>query len=133
MKIHGGCLCGKTRYELSGALQGLNDCHCVDCRRSAGAPYVTWGSVRPSEMRIVQGGLRKVSHADRLRYFAECCGTPLFFKEDEASEWIDVTIGSLDDPSGYAPQQSTWTEDKLPWVKLDPALPAYPQKSPMGI
>ena len=84
-------------------------------------------------MRIVQGGLRRVPHANRLRYFAACCGTPLFFKEDEASEWIDVTIGSLDDPSGHAPQQSTWTEDKLPWVKLDPALPAYPQKSPTGI
>ena len=23
----------------------LVDCHCIDCRRSAGAPYVQWGSV----------------------------------------------------------------------------------------
>jgi hypothetical protein len=132
MEIQGGCLCGTMRYVLTAELQGLSDCHCVDCRRSAGAPYVTWGSVRPNEMRIVSGNVRKVPYAERLRYFAECCGTHLFFKENDGAEWVDVTVASLDEPSSYAPQKSVWTEDKLPWVTLDPKLPSFLQRSTTG-
>lgn len=129
MEILGGCLCGGTRYLLLTAPVSLSDCHCVDCRRSSGAPYVTWGSVRPSDLQITRGDVRKIPYAGRLRSFAGCCGTHLFFQETAESEWIDVTIASLDDPQGYAPTKCIWTEDKLPWVVLDPELPSYPQSS----
>lgn len=133
LKITGGCLCGGMRYEVDGDLQGLCDCHCIDCRRSSGAPYVTWGSVRPAQLRIVKGGVRRVPHAERLRFFADCCGTHLFFKDSDEAEWIDITIASLDEPGAYAPAKSVWTEDKLPWVVLDPRLPSFPRKGTTGI
>src|ERR1700712_160991 len=111
MELTGGCLCGKTRYVLSAEPASIGDCHCIDCRRSAGAPYVTWGSVRPAQLRLVAGGLRRGLHADRLRCFAECCGTHLFFEENGGAQWIDVTIASLDDPTQFAPRKSIWIED----------------------
>ena len=129
MEIPGGCVCGGCRYALLEAPVALNDCHCIDCRRSSGAPYVTWGSVRPAQLRIVRGEVREVPHAGRWRSFAACCGTQLFFRESAAAEWIDVTIASLDEPSGYAPEKAIWTEDKLPWVILNPKLPAFPRSS----
>ena len=129
MELTGGCVCGGTRYALLAAPAGLNDCHCVDCRRSTGAPYVTWGSVRPADLKITQGKLREVPHAGRLRSFAACCGTHLFFRETTTSEWIDVTIASLDDPTAFPPEKSIWTEDKLTWVILDPKLPAFRRSS----
>jgi hypothetical protein len=76
-------------------------------------------------MEIWSGELRRVSHANRLRSFAACCGTPLFIQDDVSSEWIDVTVASLDDPETFPPVAAIWTEDKLPWVKLDPSLPAF--------
>src|SRR5712691_12711 len=41
------------------------------------------------------------------------------------SEWIDVTVASLDDPKTYHPAVAIWTEDKLPWVKLDRSRRAF--------
>jgi len=66
-----------------------------------------------------------VFYADRLRSFASCCGTPLFIQDEANSEWIDVTVASLDDPTTTPPEAAIWIEDKLPWVQLDPGRPAF--------
>lgn len=125
--FEGGCLCGGTRYALDEALTTLNDCHCLDCRRSSGAPYVSWGTVSRKRMRLIRGDLRHIPHASRVRSFAACCGTHLFFAETPESETIDVTVASLDDPLPWGPTFTIWTEDKLPWVVLDEKRPTYPR------
>jgi hypothetical protein len=127
--VEGGCLCGETRYRLTAVPSGLGDCHCVDCRRASGAPFVTWGTVPRRNVELLQGKLREVRFADRVRSFAACCGTPLFFAETTDSPTVDFTVGSLDDPTPFAPRKAIWTEDRLPWVILDPALPSYRQSS----
>ena len=76
-------------------------------------------------MTLTRGTLRTIAHANRVRSFAACCGTHLFFADQPESETIDVTIASLDDPTPFAPQMSIWTEDRLPWVPLDDSRPVY--------
>jgi hypothetical protein len=125
--IQGGCLCGKTRYQLSATPTDLNDCHCIDCRRSSGAPFVSWGTVNRADVHLVSGELRKVPHANRIRSFAACCGTQLFFETTRESATVDVTLASLDDPVPFAPRLTIWTEDRLPWVPLDETRPTYRQ------
>src|SRR6266446_10026387 len=88
-------------------------------------PYVTWCSVPSKAIEVLSGELRRVSYAGRLRSFASCCGTPLFIQDEVSSEWIDVTVASLDDPKTFHPEVAIWTEDKLPWVKLDPSRRAF--------
>ena len=129
MEITGGCVCGGTRYVLKSRPVALIDCHCIDCRRSAGAPYVTWGSVPREDLIVTKGESRKIAHANRVRSFAACCGTHLFFEDTKDSDMIDVTIASLDDPTPFAPEKAIWLEDKLPWVTLDESLPMF-QKTP---
>ena len=114
---------------LKGRPFALIDCHCIDCRRSAGAAYVTWGSVRREDLVVTKGEPRKIAHANRVRSFAPCCGTHLFFEDAKDSDAIDVTIASLDDPTPFPPRKAIWLEDKLPWVTLDESLPMF-QKSP---
>jgi hypothetical protein len=126
-RIEGGCLCGGVRYRLHAEPVQLSDCHCIDCRRASAAPVVTWGSVRKVDIEVLSGELRKVPHAERLRSFAGCCGTPLFFQDNEESASVDVTIASLDHPESYSPAVAIWTEDRLPWVVLDPSRPTYRQ------
>jgi len=123
--IEGGCLCGGTRYRLEEKPTTLNDCHCLDCRRSSGAPYVTWGTVPRAKLTLLAGNVREIPHAGRVRSFAACCGTHLFFADTPDSATIDVTIASLDDPRPFPPQMAIWTEDRLPWVILDEKLPTY--------
>jgi hypothetical protein len=48
----------------------LVDCHCIDCRRSAGAPYVQWGSVPRKDVVVTKGEPRKIACANRIRSFA---------------------------------------------------------------
>jgi len=127
MELTGGCVCGGTRYVLKSRPFALVDCHCIDCRRSAGAPYVTWGSVPREDLVVTKDEPRKIAHANRIRSFAACCGTHLFFEDTKDSDTIDVTIASLDDPASFAPQKVIWLEDKLPWVTPDESLPSYPK------
>ena len=101
------------------------DCHCIDCRRSAGAPYVTWGAVPREDLVVIKGEPRKISYANRIRSFAACCGTHLFIEDTKDSDTIDVTIASLDDPTPFAPRRAIWLEDKLPWVTIDESLPMF--------
>jgi hypothetical protein len=130
--IAGGCLCGGVRYRLHAEPTQLSDCHCIDCRRASAAPFVTWGSVRKEDIELLSGELRKVPHAERLRSFAACWGTPLFFQDSEASASIDVTIASLDRPEFYSPAVAIWTEDRLPWAVLDPSRRTYGQGRQTG-
>src|SRR5437016_12789758 len=96
-------VCCGTRYVLKSRPVALVDCHCIDCRRSAGAPYVQWGSVRREDLVVTKGEPRKIAYANRIRSFAACCGTHLFFEDSKELENIDVTIASLDDPASFAP------------------------------
>ncbi len=127
MELPGGCLCGGTRYVLKSRPFGLIDCHCIDCQRSAGAPYVQWGSVPRQDLVVTKGEPRKIAYADRIRSFAACCGTHLFFEDTKDSEAIDVTIASLDDPAPFAPGKVGWLEVKLQWVVIDEPLPYLPK------
>ena len=127
MDLTGGCVCGGTRYSLKSRPFALIDCHCIDCRRSAGAPYITWGSVPREDLVITKGEPRKIVHAKRIRSFAACCGTHLFFEDAKDSDTVDVTIASLDDPTPFAPQKVIFLEDKLPWVVVDESLPSFPK------
>jgi hypothetical protein len=46
-------------------------------------------------------------------------------QDEVTSARIDVTVGSLDDPKTFPPEAAIWTDDKLPWVKLDPSRRAF--------
>jgi hypothetical protein len=127
MEIAGGCVCGGTRYVLKNRPLAVVDCHCIDCQKSAGAPYLTWGTMPRKDLVLTKGEPRKIPYANRIRSFAACCGTHLFFEDAKDSEMIDVTIASLDDPTPFAPQKVIWLEDKLPWVALDKSLPSFPK------
>ena len=41
MDRDGGCLCGATRYKVSGDPLRVLYCHCDDCRRAIGAPVLS--------------------------------------------------------------------------------------------
>ena len=77
------------------------------------------------DLSVTKGEPRKIALANRIRSFAACSGTHLFFEEAKDSDTIDVTIASLDDPAPFAPQKAIWLEDKLPWVVIDESIPSF--------
>jgi hypothetical protein len=116
--VPGGCLCGAVRYEGSGEPYNITHCHCEDCRKSAGAPFVTWASFRRNNFRFTKGEPRQIEWAGRVRSFCPNCGTALTFISGADSNEIDVTVATFDRPEIVTPADHTWTEDRLPWIKL---------------
>ena len=86
---------------------------------------VAWVSVRRDDFALLSGELKRVTHAERLRSFAPCCGTPISIQDEEDAEWIDVTTCSLDRPESHAPKAAIWTEDRLPWMAKAASFPEF--------
>jgi hypothetical protein len=128
-KLDGGCLCGAVRYEASGAAVGITHCHCRTCRRASGAPLVTWAGFDSDKFKFTQGRPATYSSSENVvRTFCDRCGTALTYQRIDLPDSIDVTLGSLDDPEQLTPQDHTWTESRISWIRLSDDLPAYPRE-----
>jgi hypothetical protein len=129
--LKGGCFCRRVRYEAAGSAFDETNCHCSICRRTTGAPFVTWFSVSRSQFRLVCGEPARLrSTAKGTRSFCPQCGTQLTFEHADFPDEIDVTTCSLDAPEGLTPRDHTYTSSKLSWVKLADQLPEYQESRP---
>ena len=85
-----------------------------------------WGTFERAGFRITAGRLSEYRSSARvLRGFCAACGTALTFRNEARAAEIDVTLGSLDEPTPLAPQMHVWVADKLPWVTIADALPQH--------
>ena len=118
VEITGGCMCGEVRYLLTCDPIYATACHCSDCRRSCGAPSVTWITVPVEHFAFTTGEpARYASSKNVERTFCLKCGTSLAYKIKRRENQIDITTGSLDDPEAYPPTQDYYCRDRLSWVK----------------
>src|SRR4030095_9583612 len=58
-KITGGYYCGEVRFSASPKVRVRPNCHCVNCRRAAGAQAVAWIVVKRSQFEFVKGTPRR--------------------------------------------------------------------------
>ena len=124
--LTGGCLCGEIRYEAGGAPFSRGFCHCVTCRRAAGAPVVAWFSVRPAELRVIKGEPKSFRSSEvGVRQFCGGCGSQLFMDDARYPDEIDIAIASLDEPEAVAPEFHIFNRSRLPWLKIEDGLPTY--------
>jgi len=123
-RYSGGCQCGAVRYALYAHPEQAHLCHCRMCQKAVGNAFAALAPVRLQDFAWTKGApavFRSSSAAERG--FCSACGTPLFFRYVD-SEWIDVTIGSLDDPEHVPPELHYGAESRLSWLKRLDALPS---------
>jgi hypothetical protein len=122
----GGCLCGAILYRVKAQPIRVVHCHCSLCRRSSGAPFLTWVAF-PAEAFAFTRGAPAVHKATPKaeRAFCAACGTHLTFRHAESPRMIDVTVGSLNDPNVIRPDDHIWTSAQVTWLHLDDSLPRY--------
>jgi hypothetical protein len=123
--IRGGCLCGAVQYEGIGEPDNVTHCHCEDCRKSTGAPFVTWASFRPGNFQVTKGKPREIRWVGRVRSFCERCGSALTFMSRPDADEIDVTVATFDQPEIAKPADHIWTEDRMSWINLADNLPQH--------
>lgn len=119
----GGCLCGKLRYRVTGeALAGTN-CHCISCRRAAGAPSVAW-AVFPKTAVFIDGAVREYCSSPGVFWrFCPECGSLVGYRRDSRPDHIDITTATLDEPERFPPTVEIWTGERIGWEPLNPDLP----------
>lgn len=116
--ITGGCFCGALRYCIERVEQVAN-CHCSMCRRTSGAPFVSWLVVPRETFAYTQGAPAHLKSSERGdRYFCPACGTPIACVIASQPHHIDITLGSLDQPKRFTPSVDVHRRGRLPWVEV---------------
>ena len=129
--LTGGCLCGAARYHLTAAPLQTTVCHCADCRRASGAPFVVW-TFFPTGCLVWETAPPKQIHfAHRDRTFCGECGTPLTFYDPAIPQLFEVNTSTFDDPAPFAPIDQCWLDDQLPWSSTLPKLPGTAETGPL--
>ncbi|PRC94541.1 GFA family protein [Solimicrobium silvestre] len=121
--LTGGCYCGLVRYQAEGSASHLVNCHCSICRRTSGAPFVSWFTVPRTAFQFTQGTPTQFKSTEQgLRCFCPDCGTQLSFQHVDTPDEIDLTICSLDNPESLPPEKHIHMESKLSWISLADGL-----------
>jgi GNAT superfamily N-acetyltransferase len=124
----GGCFCGTVRYRIAAVPRSVSHCHCTICRRTTGAPFVTWATF-PSAAVALEGTPAELRATARgVRTFCAACGTALTIRMDADPEWVDVSVGSLETPDDIVPESHIFIDDALAWLHIDDPLPRFPDE-----
>lgn len=116
--LTGGCQCGAVRYEAEGAPFYHGLCHCNDCRKSSGAPAVSWIAFPSDKVRVTQGELREYASSEHgRRQFCPTCGTGILYFNGAVLQGIaDIQSATLDNTADMAPEVHVQTAERLPWM-----------------
>ena len=126
----GGCLCGAVRYETTAEPVNQRICHCRICQKAIGAAFNARVLMRITDVAI-SGPIGTFHSSEALeRGFCQRCGSTVFSRRMSAGI-MGLTVGSLDDPSVFAPDMHFWTSSKQPWLKITDGLPQHPEGPPV--
>jgi hypothetical protein len=94
------------------------------CQKAVGGPFAALATVKLADLAWTRGTpARFKSSSLAYRGFCAACGTPLTY-ETIGSDKLEITIGSLDDPSAAAPVRAFGIEAKVAWLDAVAGLPA---------
>jgi hypothetical protein len=132
MNLEGGCACRTIRYKLAASPLIVHACHCRDCQRLTGGPFVIniWierGFVEPGQAAPKSFRLAGGSGKPHDVFFCENCGTTLWSRYDIApGDCLFVRAGTLDNPAAVTPDVHIFTRSKLAWLELPQGARTFP-------
>src|SRR6476646_3148601 len=98
--LSGSCACGSVHYVINGPLIGpVTYCHCWRCRKHSGSSFGTTAGVKAGDF-VVTKGMALLSSWESSpnvhRFFASCCGSPIYKRDDAAPDSLGFRLGTLD-------------------------------------
>jgi hypothetical protein len=122
--VTGGCLCGRTRYEARPDHREGYYCHCRMCQLAFGNTRATYFNLPKTDVRWLTPPAYYESSKIARRGFCPHCGTPLSFEFIDG-ERMDLSIGSLDDPSQFKPTEHWAVESRIADWHVTDGLPGH--------
>ncbi len=108
----GAAVCaGRCAMKSPVPLPPPSACHCVQCRRHQGALGVY--TLAPEERYTIKGKRNLAwykSSPGIRRGFCRNCGSKLFWQRS-GSDQLDVTLGSMDEPTGLKIEKHIYLAD----------------------
>jgi hypothetical protein len=125
--IIGGCLCGAVTVAVDAVAGPLMFCHCRECRKSAGAPFLAVLPVPCSAFRLHDPTQRLTAFRvtpHKARYFCSACGSPVYSQRDGA-DTVRVRAGVLEMPADIALGGHIYCADAAAWDDIQDSLPRH--------
>ncbi|KAI3335884.1 Mss4-like protein [Ustulina deusta] len=132
--LRGSCLCGMVRLKSKMLPESITICHCRECRKASGNPFLTfglfhndyiqWSTASSTGTRRLLGDL---AERIKLTYYSDVavrgwcprCGTPLFMKYHCRPDGTSITMGLVDNKHviGSLPaiKEHIFLGDKAAW------------------
>ncbi len=119
----GGCQCRAVRYEVTGALRVVVNCHCAMCRRFHGT-YGAYTKTADTDLSVVEDrGLTWCASSNTAgRGFCHECGAGLFW-QPVGFATTSIAAGSLDHATGLKTVGHIYTVEKSDFYEIGDDLP----------
>jgi hypothetical protein len=127
--VTGSCLCGGVQFHIDGELAPIQVCHCQQCRKAQGTPFVTNMPVLVSEFHLDSGaGLLTAyeSSPGKQRLFCSRCGSPVYSQNMKTPGVLRIRAGTLNEPLSVRPAVHFYTGSQCNWWPISDDLPQYP-------
>ena len=119
--LHGSCLCGGVKFELTETPATLRYCHCESCKKLSGGAATANLRVPSMAIRILEGEdlLRTFRPAEgSAKTFCVACGSNLFGGGWPDSETASVRATAIDDTFDARPSAHIFVSSVAAWETL---------------
>lgn len=124
----GGCLCGAVRFQLSGKIRNIVNCHCSECRKAQGAAFATNGVVDAEDFVLLSGEDLLTGYSsdqDQTKCFCSVCGSPIMSKRKSLPDQVRVRLGTIESDISERPEAHIFVNSKANWEEISGDLPQY--------
>ena len=128
--IKGSCLCEEVKYEYDGSINEVAVCHCNQCKRAQGTPFVTNAPVKLAKCTFTNesGSLKAYfSNPNKKRVFCGACGSPMYSQRTDMPETIRLRLGTVTEGLIPEPNYEIFCESKSDWFSVNAERPKFQQ------
>lgn len=129
-QVHrGSCLCGGVTFRINAVLQAIQICHCSQCRKAQGTPFVTNTPVAETGFDLLSGAALLKSFESspgKQRVFCSHCGSPIYSKNVRVPGVLRIRAGLLDEPVTATLGAHIYAASSCSWWPIADDLPQHP-------
>ena len=128
----GICLCRAVSYKINKTALKTFNCHCEDCKKCSGAPYLTNIFVKEATLDI-QGNFKSYTNQSEsgskiTKKFCRQCGCQMFSSNEGRPRLVRVHTGTVNELEVVKPQGGVWLSKKILSIKMDENLRSVSKK-----
>jgi hypothetical protein len=118
--IEGSCACGNIKHTGSQMPTSMTNCHCRQCQKLAGAPYLTWAAVNRTSLTWSSPPKQLKFSGIAERTFCKDCGSSMTMQYHLQPERLGIAAGTIDRSTEPLPQpeEHIFLAEKASWFRV---------------